>query len=234
MGSSASNQVSPDAQARNVTWNSLSAYYGNSYGSGLYYNQWKLFYQTPLKVGPATFLNGCLRGEYNDFGNSAQPPGAVTALAQGGIELLQHIHNGNYVTSYAGFGGTRRQGTWNGGGQASLGILSQIGRADTASIGVTYYADSIPETIQFPDKPSGYEVTAGYTHSLGSGLPWLSATIGAYRFNTGTTYNGWRLTGDVASPFNALSLRGEVGYDPYNGNFRSLSAMFTYFFSWGI
>lgn len=222
-----------DAKTLKGTWNSISAFYGNSYSNGLYYNQWKMFYQTPLKMGPATFLNGYARAEYNDFGNS-QPYGSVTALAQIGADVVQHIHNGCYLYSYAGIGGTRRQGNWYGGGQASLGFLNQIGRADSMSLGVTYYADSVGDTVQFPDKPSGYEFTAGYTHSLGSGQPWVSATIGTYRFNTGTTYNGWRLTGDVSSPFNVLSFRGEVGHDPYNGNFRSLSAMLTYFFSWGI
>lgn len=223
-----------DVKTVKGTWNSISAAYANSYSNGVHYNQWKMFYQTPLKMGPATFLNAYMRGEYNDFGNSRQPYGSVTALAQFGVDVLQHIHNGCYLASYAGFGGTRRQGKWYGGGQASLGILSQIGRTDSMSLGFTYYADSISDPIQFPDKPSGYEFTAGYTHSLGSGLPWVSASIGAYRFNTGTTFNGWRLTGDISSPFNILSLKGEVGYDPYNGNYRSLSAMLTYFFSWGI
>lgn len=223
-----------DGKTTRGTWNQISAAFANSYSNGVYYNQWKMFYQTPLKMGPATFLNACMRGEYNDFGNSSQPYGSVTALAQFGADMLQHIHNGYYLTSYAGFGGTRREGKWYGGGQASLGVLNQIGRTDSMSLGVTYYADSISDPIQFPDKPSGYEFTAGYTHSLGAGLPWVSGTMGAYRFNTGTTFNGWRLTGDISSPCNMLTLKGEVGYDPYNGNFRSLSAMLTYFFSWGI
>ena len=214
--------------------NTVSASFGNSYSNGIYYNQWRLFYQTPLKMNSATFVNAFVRGDYNDFGNAVQPYGTVTALAQGGASLFQKVAPDYYLTSYLGLGGTRRQGTWYGGGQGSVGILNRFGRADAARLNFTYYADSISDTIQFPDKPTGYEFTAGYTYSLGYGLPLINASIGAYRFYTGITYNGWRLTGDILGPFNMLSLRGEVGYDPFNGNFRSLSAMLTYFFSLGL
>ena len=227
-------QPSLDDSAPKGAPSSISALFGNAYSNGVYYNQWNMSYQAPLKMGQATLLNAYARGTYNDFGNAIQPYGTVTALAQGGASLLQEIHPDYYLTSYLGIGGTRRQGTWYGGGQGSVGILNRIGRTDSMRLGFTYYADSISDTIQFPDKPYGYEFTAGYMCSLGYGLPLLNASVGAYRFYTGTTYNGWRLTGDILGPFNILSLRGEVGYDPFNGNFRSISAMLTYFFSLGL
>lgn len=227
-------QPSSDDSASKGAPSSISALFGNACSNNVYYNQWKLFYQSPLIMSSGTFINASLRGEYNDFGNGIQPYGTVTALALGGASLLQKVCPDYYLTSYLGIGGTRRQGTWYGGGQGSVGILNRIGRTESMRLGFTYYADSISDTIQFPDKPTGYEFTAGYMCSLGYGLPLVNASIGAYRFYTGTTYNGWRLTGDILGPFNILSLRGEVGYDPFNGNFRSISAMLTYFFSLGL
>ena len=156
---------SDDASSKGLP-NSISASFGNSYSNGIYYNQWKMFYQAPLKIGSATFLNAYARGDYNDFGNSVQPYGTVTALAQGGASLVQKVSPGNYLTSNVGLGGTRRQGTWYGGGQGSVGILSRIGRTDAARLNFTYYADSISDPIQFPDKPTGYEFTAGEPHPI--------------------------------------------------------------------
>lgn len=228
------NLPSSDDKTHNGAPNSISGAFGKAYSNGVYYNQWNILYQAPLKIGRETFVKPLIRAQYNDFGNSVQPYGAVTGSAQCGAYLAERIKDGYYLMSYAGFGATRTQGTWYGGGQASLGVLSKIARSDSVRLDVTYYADSISDPIQFPNHPSGYEFTAACSLSLGSGMPSVNGSIGAYRFYTGTTYNGWRLTGDISSPFNMLTLRGEVGYDPFNGNFRSLSAMLTYPFSLGL
>jgi hypothetical protein len=171
-------------------------------------------YTLPLLLDNGDAVRPYVLAYITNVNDSAQAFGLADALLRFGGSWRTKLSEGFWVGARGEYDATRRLGKWYSGGQAAIEMFQCVGR-DTASLRVTYYAESGGDQLIFPQSPTGYEVALWYAHDLFACGPRLMLTASGYDFNTGGSgdQRGWNMGANLRFAGGLFSLNGTVGHD---------------------
>jgi|SRR5208283_1428080 len=192
-----------------------AGYNYNSYlQGGIKFSELRLMYTLPLLLDNGDAVRPYVLAYITNLNDSAQAFGLADVLLRFGGSWRTRLRDGLWLGAQGEYDATRRLGTWYSGGQAAIEMFQCVGR-DTASLRVTYYAESAGNQLIFTKSPTGYEVALWYAHDLFACGPRLMLTGSGYDFNTGGSgdQRGWNLGANLWMAGGLFSLNGSVGHD---------------------
>lgn len=147
------------------------------------------------------------------------------SLRFGGI-VAKSLAPGTVGQVLAGYETIRAQegGTWGPGMRADFSLHNRVGAGGTAVLGLTYYY-AAGDPFIFGPKSSICELYGAYTQEFAGFFISLEASrYGGVESGLGTKERGWRTRAEATMPGNLFTLRGETGWDNFNGNYYSIGA----------
>src|SRR5208283_4205729 len=139
-----------------------AGYNYNGYSQvGINFSELRLMYTLPLLLDNGDAVRPYVLAYITNVNDAAQAFGLADALLRIGGSWRTRLSKGFWVGARGEYDATRRLGTWYSGGQAAVEMFQCLGR-DTASLRVTYYAESAGNQLIFPQNPKGYEVDLWY------------------------------------------------------------------------
>jgi hypothetical protein len=184
---------------------------------GVNFNDVKLYYNLPLKVGVANtvvpyafaYLTDLSDEKSRDFGL------ASNALSFGGSWLIR-LAKGYYAGARGEYDATKYGSNWYSGGQVTGEMIWFVARNNPAGLKVTYCCQSAGDQANFSKNPSGFELAAWYGHQLIPRRARLMLIASGYELDTGGSSDhqrGGALEGSLAILGRLVFLRGRLGYD---------------------